>query len=72
MGGTPLPQGDVAYAIELFDSLSIGIQLWLGDEEFPPSLRFLWDENALMYIRYETMYYARGLLLQRLAEKSER
>ena len=69
MGGTPIPQGDVAYAIELFGGLCIGIQLWLGDEEFPPSLRFLWDENALMYIRYETMYYARGLLLQRLAEK---
>ena len=69
MGGIPIPQGDVAYAIELFDGLCIGIQLWLGDEEFPPSLRFLWDENALMYIRYETMYYARGLLLQRLAEK---
>ena len=43
--------------------------LRLGDEEFPPGLRFLWDENALMYIRYETMYYAKGLLLQRLAEK---
>lgn len=69
MGGTPIPQGDVAYAIELFEGLCIGIQLWRGDEEFPPSLRFLWDENALMYIRYETMYYARGLLLQRLAEK---
>ena len=69
MGGSPIPQGDVAYAIELFDGLSIGIQLWRGDEEFPPSLRFLWDENALMYIRYETMYFARALLLHRLAEK---
>ena len=51
-----------------FDGLPIVIQLWLGDEEFPPSLRFLWDENALMYLRYETMYYAKGLLLQRLKE----
>ncbi len=66
--GQPLPQGDVAYAIELFDGLCIGVQLWLGDEEFGPSLRFLWDENATMYIRYETMYYARGMLLQLLEE----
>ncbi len=66
--GQPIPQGDVAYAIELFDGLCIGVQLWLGDEEFPPSLRFLWDENATMYIRYETMYYARGMLLQLLEE----
>ena len=68
LGGTPFPQGDVAYAIEFFDGLPIVIQLWQGDEEFPPQLRFLWDENALMYLRYETMYYAKALLLQRLAQ----
>ena len=69
--GKPLPIGDAAYAIELFDGLCIGLQLWLGDEEFPPNLRFLWDENALMYIKYETMYYARGLLLQWLGAEME-
>ena len=69
--GTPLPIGDAAYAIELFDGLCVVLQLWLGDEEFPPNLRFLWDENALMYLKYETMYYARGLLLQRLRAEME-
>ena len=67
LGGRPLPQGDIAYAIELFDGLEIAIQLWFGDEEFPPNLRFLWDENALMYLKYETMYFAKDLLLQRLS-----
>lgn len=66
--GTSLETGDVSYAIELFDGLCIAIQLWLGDEEFPPRLRFLWDENAGMYLRYETMYFARALLLRRLTE----
>lgn len=66
--GTPLSIGDMAYAIEVFDGLCIAVQLWFGDEEFPPNLRFLWDENANMYIRYETMYYAKGLLLERLEE----
>ena len=70
--GTPLPTGDIAYAIELFDGLCIGIQLWFGDEEFAPNLRYLWDENANMYIRYETMYFARGLLLRRLKEYMEK
>ena len=69
LGGEPIPQGDVAYAIELFDGLCIGVQLWHSDEEFPPSLRFLWDENAAMYIKYETMHFAKGLLLQRLEEQ---
>lgn len=69
LGGEPLSSGDAAYAIELFDGLQIGVQLWLGDEEFPPNLRFLWDENATMYIRYETMFYARGILLERIAQE---
>ena len=50
LGGEPFSTGDIAYAIELFDGLPILIQLWFGDEEFPASLRFLWDENSLMCI----------------------
>lgn len=68
LGGIPFPKGDIAYTIELFDNLPITVQLWFGEEEFPAQLRFLWDENALMYIKYETMYYAKELLLQRLSE----
>ena len=69
LGGKPLDWGDISYAIELFDGLSILVQLWFGDEEFPAALRFLWDENALMYIKYETMHFAKGLLLERIAER---
>lgn len=69
LGGEPFPQGDVAYAIEVFDGLRVVVQLWLADEEFPPTLRFLWDENALQYLKYETMYFARNLLLCRLEEQ---
>ncbi len=72
LNGRPLPTGDISYAIELFDGLDIAVQLWFGDEEFPPNLRFLWDENALMYIKYETMYFARGLLLRRINELMDR
>lgn len=72
LGGIELPQGDISYAIELFDGLRIGVQLWFGDEEFSPNLRWLWDENALMYLKYETMYFARGMLLKRLREEMEK
>lgn len=68
LGGTPFPHGDIAYVLEFFDGLPLLVQLWFGDEEFPASLRILWDENALMYIKYETMYYAKSLLLSRIAE----
>ena len=71
LNGKPIPQGDVAYSIELFDGLCICVQLWCSDEEFPPQLRFLWDANALMYIKYETMHFAKGMLLQRLVQEME-
>ena len=70
--GRPLPMGDITYAIELFDGLEVALQLWFGDEEFPASLRLLWDANALQYIKYETMWFARGMLLQRLREEMDR
>lgn len=69
MGGQPVSGADIGYAIELFDGLRIGIQFWHGDDEFYPRLRYLWDENALQYIRYETMHYVLPLLLKRLKEK---
>lgn len=66
--GEELPGADMGYAIELLDGLCVWVQLWHGDEEFPPRLRFLWDENTLRYLRYETTWYAVGLLRRRLQE----
>lgn len=71
LGGKPMPTGDIAYSIEVFDGLPLMIQLWFGDEDFPASLRLLWDENALMYLKYETMYFAREVLLSRLKLEME-
>lgn len=69
LGGIPMPTGDVSYAIELFDGLRSWLQFWQGDDEFPHQIRYLWDENALMYLKYETMYFAVNLLLRRLREE---
>lgn len=69
LGARTIPGGDFGCAFELFDGLSIGMLFWHGDEEFAPRLRYFWDDNALQYLRYETMYYAVGLLEQRLKER---
>ena len=71
LGGTPFPQGDIAYVLDFFEGLPIVVQLWFGDEEFPASLRLLWDENSLLYLKYETMWFAKGLLLTRIREEME-
>ena len=69
LGGEKFPLGDVAYSIPVFDDLRLLIQLWFGDDEFPAQLRWLWDENALMYLKYETMYYAVGVVQKRVTEE---
>ena len=71
MGGEAYPLGDVAYSIPVFDGLCLLVQLWFGDEEFPAQLRYLWDENALQYLKYETMYYAIPLIIKRIEENME-
>lgn len=62
LGGRPIQGGDEAWAVEVMDGLEIGIFFWHADDEFPAQVRFFWDENALMYIKYETMHYALGYL----------
>ena len=69
LNGRKISGCDIGYAIELFDGLEIGLQFWFGDDEFYPRIRYLWDENALQYIRYETMYFAVGLLTRRIQER---
>lgn len=71
LGGEKYPLGDVAYALPVFGDLRVLIQLWFGDEEFPAKLRYLWDENALQYLKYETMFYAVPLVLKRIQEQME-
>ena len=66
LGGEALPGADVSYALPFFEDLRIAVQFWHGDDEFAPRLRVLWDANADQYLRYETMYYAIGLLKSRL------
>lgn len=71
LGGEAIKGADIAYAVELFDGLRIGIQFWHGDEEFAPRLRFMLDENAKMYLKYETMHYMIGTLRTRLRTLGE-
>ena len=71
LGAEAIAGGDIGYAFELFDGLKIGLLFWHGDDEFLPRIRYLWDANAKLYIRYETMYFAVDLLLRRIRELEE-
>lgn len=64
--GIPGPGGDISYALPVFDGMRIAIQFWEEDEDFPPTISWLWEENALMYLKYETMWFFLGLLQSRI------
>ena len=65
------PGGDISYALPFFEGLQVAVQFWEGDDEFPPRVRWLWDENALMYLKYETMWFALGMVRSRIRREME-
>lgn len=66
LGGKAYPAGDLGFEIPLFADLTMVLKFYFGDEEFPPGLTLLWDNNILKYIRYETVYYLAGCVEKRL------
>lgn len=66
LGGSPYTSGDIAYVLPLFDFLPVIFQFWLADDEFDASLNFLWDENTLDFMHFETTFFAAGHILERL------
>ncbi len=71
LGGTAYRVGDIAYQMPLFDFLPVILQFWESDEEFPASLKVMWDENILDYMHYETTYFALTCLLDRIRAEIE-
>ena len=68
LGAQRLSGGDMGYSFDFFEDLKIGLLFWCGDEEFAPRVRYLMDQNAKQYLRYETMWFAVTLLRRRIRE----
>lgn len=60
LGGTKDHPGDAAAKLPVFDFLPVIFQFWHSDEEFPATLKFMWDENTLDYLRFETAILCHG------------
>lgn len=58
--------GDAAFELHAFSFLPVLFQYWDADEEFPPSLKFMFDENILDYMRFETVHFMIGHILGRM------
>lgn len=68
LGGTRVDMGDIGYRIPLFGEMQVVLKFYHADEEFPPSVTFLWDENTLNFLFYETVFYIAGFLVETLCE----
>lgn len=72
LGGIPqksFASADLTCMIPVTSYFPVLLQFWEGDEEFPPKLMLLWDENSMAFLHYETTYYLQGDLLERLSQK---
>lgn len=69
LGGVPAKApGDMAYLLPLTDFLSVVLQFWEADEEFPPTLSVLVDSQILDFMHFETVWYALSHIMTRLHE----
>ena len=71
LGGVPAGKGDVAYRIQVFPFLPVIFQFWNSDEDFDAEIQFLWDENTLQYMHFETLWYVMSHIIRRLMEEAD-
>ena len=60
--------GDVAAKLYPFTFLPVILQYWEADEEFPANLKFMFDENILDYMHFETIFFMMGHIVKRIQE----
>ncbi len=66
IGGEPIRQGDAGFKLATFSFLPVIFIFYDSDDEFPSSLKLLWDERTLDFVHYETTYYIATVLLDHL------
>ncbi len=74
MGGilqSPLAGADVTCLFPVTKWFSLLLQFWSADDEFPPQVRLMWDQNALKFLHFETTFYLQGDLLGRICRQLE-
>ena len=60
--------GDVAVKLYPFSFLPVILQYWEADEEFPANLKFMYDENILDYMYFETIFFMTAHIVKRIEE----
>jgi len=72
LGGERVQMGDISFRFSVFADLTLILKFYHSDEDFPAQLTFLWDENTLQYLLYETVFYAAGFLAESIQQEMEK
>lgn len=70
LGGTherSMAGADITCRIPVTPFFPVLLQLWEGDDEFPPKLQLMWDRNTNSFLHFETTFYLQGDLIERLS-----
>jgi hypothetical protein len=70
LGGEPLEFGDASFLFRVFPRLWMAVVLHLGDEEFSPSVRILYDAAADHYLPTEDLAVLADVLRSRLIREA--
>ena len=46
LGGIPLDMADASYAFKIAPRISVAALYWIGDDEFPPESKLLFDMSV--------------------------
>jgi Domain of unknown function (DUF3786) len=65
-GGSPERFADLAFSFPLFPRLHLLVAYWQGDEDFPGSLRILFDAAAEHHLPMDVCAIAGGMLTRRI------
>ena len=66
LGGLQVSFGDIAYQFRVLPMVSMLVVCWLGDEDFPPSYRILFDSNPPHHLTTDAAAILGSLLTGRL------
>jgi len=70
LGGKALGSyGDVAYVIQALPCVPVLVNYWLGDEDFPSTCKFLFDESVSHFLPIEACAILGGILTHRILKQ---
>lgn len=66
LGATETDYGDVSFTLNAFPRLPITFILWEGDQDFPPSMKVLFDSTVHLYLPLEDIVVVSKMAVTRI------